>query len=194
MTTKAITILGVFATAALFSSCASGPGGMKGRSVAVSASKIRSESTASLNQLYSTNSKARQLGEKAKGVLVFPEVTKGGFVAGGAFGRGALFQNGRVTEYYQATAASWGLQAGLQKYSSALMLMDDEAVASLHRSGGWSIGSAPTLVVVDEGVATSLSTATINKGTYAFIYGQKGLMGGLGLQGVKVTRIFPENP
>ena len=194
MKTNHIKILGGLIAALLLNSCSSGPGGTKGRSVSASASEIRGESTSALNRLYAENPKARQLGQTAKGVLVFPEVIKGGLMAGGAYGRGALIQNGRVTGYYQATGASWGLQAGLQKYSAALMLMDDGAMDSLNSSGGWSVGSAPTLVVVDKGVAKSLSTQSVRKGTYAFVYGQKGLMGGLGLQGVKVTKIFPANP
>jgi hypothetical protein len=31
----------------------------------------------------------------------------------------------------------------------------------------------------------------MNKGTYAFFFNQRGLMGGLGLQGSKITRINP---
>jgi len=53
------------------------------------------------------------------------------------------------------------------------------------------VGSAPTLVVVDEGISKSLSTNTIDKGTYAFFFNQRGLMAGLGLQGSKITRIEP---
>jgi lipid-binding SYLF domain-containing protein len=70
--------------------------------------------------------------------------------------------------------------------------MDNEAVRNVDRSGGWEIGSSPSLVVVDKGMATSLTTATINKGTYAFFFNQRGLMGGLGLQGSKITRIHPQ--
>ena len=72
-------------------------------------------------------------------------------------------------------------------------MMDDEAFHNLNRSGGWDIRSSPSLVVVDRGIATSLTTTTINKGTYAFFFNQRGLMAGLGLQGSKIIRIYPNH-
>lgn len=70
-------------------------------------------------------------------------------------------------------------------------MMDDAAFRDLNRSGGWEIGGSPSLVVVDKGMAASLTNATINRGIYAFFFNQRGLMGGLGLQGSKITRIQP---
>jgi lipid-binding SYLF domain-containing protein len=100
-------------------------------------------------------------------------------------------RNGGVSGFYQTTSASWGLQAGIQKFGYALFLMDDAAIRNLNRSGGWEIGGSPSLVIVDRGMAASLSTTTINSGTYAFFFDQRGLMAGLGLQGSKITRINP---
>ena len=126
---------------------------------------------------------------KAKGVLVFPEVTKGGFVVGGAWGDGALYERNKPTGYYRTIQASYGLQAGLQKYGYALFLMDDAALRNLNKSGGWELGSAPNITVVDTGAAISLSTTTLTKGTNVVFFDQKGLMAGLGIQGTKVTRL-----
>ncbi len=41
-------------------------------------------------------------------------------------------------------------------------------------------------------MAGNLSTTTINSGTYAFFFDQRGLMAGLGVQGTKITRIHPQ--
>ena len=110
---------------------------------------------------------------------------------GGQVGLGTLFfDNGRV-EYYQLTAGSYGLQAGIQQFGYALFLMDDEALRNVHRSGGWELGGSPGVVIVDKGISGTLSTTTIRSGTYAFTFNQKGLMAGLGLQGAKITRINP---
>ena len=123
---------------------------------------------------------------------MFPESTKGGFMVGGMGGNGALIRNdGSIREFYQTAGVSYGLQAGVQKYGYALFLMDSQAFANLNRTSGWEVGSSPSLVIVDEGMAASLSTATLDKGTYAFFFNQRGLMGGLGLQGSKITRIRP---
>jgi lipid-binding SYLF domain-containing protein len=193
-TMKSIAIVAGLGAALLMSSCASGPGGNKAVKAGVSAGELRGRSETALRKLYAHDSVARQLGRKAKGVLVFPEVVKGGLVAGGAYGNGTLFESGQVAGYYNTTMASYGLQLGLQKYSYALMLMDSGAMSALNRSGGWDIGSSPSIVVVDEGISGSLSTTTIQDGTYAFFFGQKGLMGGFSLEGSKITRIVPTYP
>jgi len=156
----------------------------------IQTAKVAADSRAALSSLYKQNPKARQLGSRAKGVLVFPEITKGGVMVGGMGGNGALLdQSGAIRDYYQTGGLSYGFQAGIQKYGYALFLMDNDSIANLNRTGGWEIGSAPSLVVVDRGVSASLSTTTIQKGTYAFFFDQRGLMGGLGLQGSKITRI-----
>jgi lipid-binding SYLF domain-containing protein len=69
--------------------------------------------------------------------------------------------------------------------------MNDASLNYLKKSGGWEVGTAPSLVVVDSAVAGSLSTTTLNKGIYVFFFNQKGLMGGLGLQGTKITEYTP---
>jgi lipid-binding SYLF domain-containing protein len=91
--------------------------------------------------------------------------------------------------YYNSVAASYGLQAGVQSFGYVLFFMTNSAVDYLNRSGGWEIGVGPSIVVVDEGVARSLTSTTLKSDVYAFIFDQKGLMAGIGLQGSKITRI-----
>jgi lipid-binding SYLF domain-containing protein len=70
-----------------------------------------------------------------------------------------------------------------------MFLMNDSAVSYLNSSDGWSVGVGPSIVVVDEGAAKSLTTSTMQSDVYAFIYGQQGLMAGLGVQGQKITKL-----
>lgn len=154
--------------------------------------QITSDSRAALNSLYAQNAAAKKLGKRASGVLVFPHILKGGFVFGAEGGNGALFnKSGATTGYYQTAGASWGLQAGVQKFGYALFLMSPSDVKNLDAVGGWDVGTSPSLVVADRGMATELTAKNIDKGTYAFFFDQKGLMGGLGLKGSKITRINP---
>lgn len=154
--------------------------------------QLAADSRSALTQLYAKNPAARKLGASAKGILVFPSITKGGFMVGGMGGNGALIRNdGTIRDFYQTAGLSYGLQAGIQEYGYALFLMDSDAFANINRAGGWEVGSSPSLVVVDSGMSASFSTTTINKSTYAFFFNQRGLMGGLGLQGSKITRIQP---
>ena len=159
--------------------------------LAASAADIDRKATAVLQKLYATTPKAKELAEKAKGILVFPSIVKGGFLIGGQYGDGALRVNGRTVSYYRSVAASYGLQAGVQKFGYVLIFMDDASLAYLDKSDGWEIGSGPSVVVVDKGTAKTLSSTTLQKGVYAFIFSQKGLMGGMGLQGSKITKITP---
>lgn len=173
------------------SNCANGPI-TNMNAAGVNPKQLAANSRKALNDLYSTNPGARRLGSSAKGILVFPEITKGGLMVGGMAGNGALIRNdGTIHDFYETAGVSYGLQAGIQKYGYALFLMDSAAFANLNRAGGWEIGSSPSLVIVDQGMAASLTNATINSGTYAFFFNQRGLMGGLGLQGSKITRIQP---
>jgi lipid-binding SYLF domain-containing protein len=180
------------ATFAFVPGCANGPI-TRVNSATASASRISEASRAALESLCGQNPGARALRQTAKGVLVFPSVVKGGFVLGAQGGNGAMIRDtGEISGFYQTAAASYGLQAGAQEFGYALFLMDDDAFRNIQRSGGWEIGGSPSLVIVDKGLATSLSNVTIHKGTYAFFFNQRGLMGGLGLQGSKITRIYPE--
>ena len=181
------------ATLAFVPGCATNDPVTNTNSANASASQISRDSRAALNSLCGQNQAARALRSKARGILVFPSIVKGGLIVGAQAGNGAMIRDtGEISGFYQTTGASYGLQAGIQKFGYALFLMDDEAFRELNRSGGWEIGSSPSLVIVDQGMATSLTTTTINKGTYAFFFNQRGLMGGLSLQGSKITRIHPQ--
>jgi len=70
--------------------------------------------------------------------------------------------------------------------------MNANALQQIDKAGGFDIGVGPTVVVVDEGVAKSMTTTTMKDDIYAFIFGQKGLMAGLGIQGNKITKINPK--
>ena len=159
------------------------------RAEAASAAELNSDGKAALSRLYAQSPKAAQFGQKAYAILVFPKIVKAGLVIGGQGGEGVLFKRGRPAGYYKITAVSYGLQAGGQSFSYALFLMNDKALTYLRKSDGWAIGSGPSVVVVDKGAAMSTTSTTIAKDVYAFPFGQKGLMAGLGLEGSKISPI-----
>ena len=156
---------------------------------AASAAEINRNVKIALEKLYAKSSSAKTLGEKAKGILVFPGIIKAGFMVGGQFGEGALLRGGKTAAYYNTLSASYGLQIGVQKYGYALFFMSDSAMSWLDRSDGWEIGTGPSIVVMDTGAASSATTTSLQSEIYAFFFDQKGLMGGLGLQGTKVSKI-----
>ena len=158
---------------------------------AASASAIDRSVDSALARLFREVPGAKSLARDAKAILVFPSVTKGGLMVGGQYGEGALRKGGKTVGYYKTTAVSYGLQAGVQRFGYALYFMTDAAVGHLDQSDGWEIGAGPSVVVLDEGMAKTLTTTSARSDVYAFIFSQKGLMAGLGLQGSKITRIQP---
>lgn len=151
--------------------------------------EIVADANAALQSLYSSEPAAKAIGEKAKAVLVFPSIVKAGFIVGAQYGEGVLFENGKFVAHYNSVAGSYGLQAGVQKFGYALFLMNDKALEYLNKSDGWELGVGPSIVIVDKGKAKSLTTTTLKDDVYAFIFDQKGLMAGLGIQGSKITRL-----
>ena len=156
------------------------------------AAKLASESQAALQQLYANVPLAKELGKKATAILVFAKVTKAGLGIGGQYGEGTLLKGGAATAYYKTTGASFGLQAGGQNYGYAMFFMNPGAVAGLDAAKGFEVGVGPSIVVVDEGMGKSSTTQTLKSDVYAFIFSQKGIMAGLGIQGNKITKITPK--
>jgi len=83
------------------------------------------------------------------------------------------------------------LQAGIQSFGYAWFFIKEEALEYLNKSKGWEIGVGPSLVVVDTGFASALTSTTATDDIYAFYFDQKGLMAGIGLEGAKITQINP---
>ena len=156
---------------------------------AAAKSDIDKSADAALKTLYSSAPTAKALGAKAKGILVFPNIVKAGFIVGGQSGDGALIKNGKKVGYYNASAVSVGLQAGAQSFGFAIFFMSDAAMDAFEKSHGFEIGVGPSVVVVDAGAAKDINTLTAQSDVYAFVFGQKGLMAGVGLQGTKITKI-----
>jgi lipid-binding SYLF domain-containing protein len=157
--------------------------------VAATAAEIDRDAAAALNRLYDQEPKAKELGAIAKGIMVFPKIYKAGFIGGAHFGEGTLLVKGKSVGYYNSVEGSYGLQAGVQRYSYVLFIMKDSVLDDFQNSNGFELGVGPSIVVVDAGVARTLTNTTIKDDIYAFIFGQKGLMAGLGVKGSKLTKI-----
>lgn len=165
---------------------------LSGDARAASARALTTDAKRALAALYGVQPKTRELTRRAKAVLVFPRIVKAGFLLGGLSGDGALLAQGRATRFYNISAASFGLQAGVERFAYALFLMNDKAMAYLDHSDGWAIGTSPNIVIADKGFARSANTTTLRDDVYAFPFELKGLMAGVGLEGSKITRIHPD--
>lgn len=156
---------------------------------AASPEALEQSSRQALLTLVKENPAADALNDKAAAVLVFPKVTKAGLIVGGQFGEGVLWRDGRAVGFYNTAGASVGFQAGAQEFGYALFFMTEAAVKALDTAQGFEVGVGPSIVLVDKGMAASRTTTTMQDDIYAFIFGQRGLMAGLGIQGNKITKI-----
>jgi lipid-binding SYLF domain-containing protein len=156
---------------------------------AASKSELESSSKSALNTLVAQNPGAKALNAKAVAVLVFPTVTKAGLGIGGQYGEGVLWRKGKAAGYYNTGGASYGLQAGAQQYGYAMFFMNQRALDSLGKTKGFEVGVGPSVVVVDSGMAKNVTSGTLTEDIYAFVFSQKGLMAGVGIQGNKITQI-----
>jgi lipid-binding SYLF domain-containing protein len=182
-------IAGVLACAALI--CAARPTAAQDKGK-TEAAELAGAAKAALRQLYASVPLAKTLGPKAHAILVFPKVTKAGLGIGGQYGEGALLKGGTAIAYYKTTGASFGLQAGGQQYGYAMLFMNAKALGQLDNANGFEVGVGPSVVLVDEGMAKTTTTSTLKDDIYAFVFGQKGLMAGLGIQGNKISKITPK--
>ena len=158
-----------------------------------SRSQLETESAQALDHLYQSTPGASALAKQAVAVLVFPSIVEGGFIFGGAYGDGVLYEGGAISGYYNSASASFGFLAGLNKFGYALFFMSQDDLKYLKASEGWELGVTPNLTLVDQGVAASFSSTTARKGVYAFFFQQRGLMADVSFKGTKITKIDQQN-
>ena len=155
---------------------------------AATKSVINTRVDAALNTFYAQGSNHRQLANKAAAVLVFPRVTKAGVGVGGEYGEGALEVNGATVGYYKVTGASVGATLGAEHRSEVILFMTDAAREKFMKSNGWTVGADTNLAVV-KGVGGEADTETLQHPVVAFVFGEKGLIADVSLEGEKVTKL-----
>jgi len=162
---------------------------------AADAATINARIKVALDRLWNEVPSARDLASRAKGMLVMPEVVKGGFIVGGAYGEGALRLNDPVQGYeknggyYSVGAASVGLQIGVQSTSHVLFFMTDEALAKFRRADGWEIGADAEVTFPDKGLNAGIDTTSFEKPVIGIVFAEDGLLVGVSLEGAKYSPI-----
>jgi lipid-binding SYLF domain-containing protein len=125
----------------------------------------------------------------AKGVLVFPSVLKAGIGVGGEYGEGALRIGGKSVDYYSTASASIGFQLGAQSKRIIVVFMQDAALKKFRASAGWEAGVDGSVALVELGAGGTIDTTNIKDPIIGFVFGNKGLMYNLTLEGSKYTKI-----
>lgn len=178
-------------TASVLAVAATGAFGVSGAAAADRA-KLTRRAREALHELESADPRSKLYAGKAKAVLIFPSILKGGLVFGAETGNGVLFEGGKAAGYYNLSGGSWGLQIGGQDFAYAIFFMTEDSLDYLKKSAGWAVGTGPSITVINKGAAASADTTTLANEVYAFPFNGKGLMADLTLQGTKITRIHPK--
>jgi lipid-binding SYLF domain-containing protein len=125
----------------------------------------------------------------AAGLLVFPRVVKGGFVVGYERGDGALRVGGKTVDYYRTQGPSFGAQLGLQAKTVVIAFMTNESLQKFRDSSGWKVGVDGSVALIDMGAGKTIDTANIKDPVVGFVFGSKGLMYNLTLEGTKFSKL-----
>ena len=156
----------------------------------------KSEIDASVNvalKKFSTSVKGSDAFLKAaKGMLVVPRIKQAGFIVGGKYGNGALKTGQNTVGYYNLAAGSVGLQAGVQEFNVLLCFMDEDALKKFRTSDGWQAGIDGQVTLINVGAGGSIDTTKTKEPIVGFVFGQKGLLAGVSLEGLKFTKTNPE--
>jgi len=156
---------------------------------AATAKKIDAKVDAALGRFLDEVKGAKEFLQSSKGVLAFAGVIKAGVGIGGEHGEGALRIGGKTVDYYSITSASIGLQFGAQKKDVILVFMDEQSLKKFRESSGWKAGVDGSVALIDIGAGKSIDSTNIKEPIVGFVFGQKGLMYNLTLEGSKISKL-----
>jgi lipid-binding SYLF domain-containing protein len=156
---------------------------------AASATEINIKANSALRAFKQEVAGGSQFLDKAKAVLIFPDVIKAGFGIGGEYGEGVLRAAGKTVAYYNTASASLGFQVGGQIKSVVIVFLEQQALANFRRSDGWKVGVDGSVAVIEWGLGEDINTLDIGDPVVGFVFNNKGLMYNLTIEGSKITQI-----
>ena len=120
--------------------------------------------------------------DKSAGYAIFPDVGKGGWIIGGSYGRGEVYEGGRKIGYADITGVSAGFQWGAQNFSEMLIFMRP-ADLDKFKGGEFTAGANVSAVAASAGAAAA---ADVQKGVIAVVDTKGGLMAEAAIGGQRI--------
>ncbi len=133
--------------AGLLISCSTAPSTREGQD------QLLQQATTAMREMTKENPEVEALSKKGYGYALFPEITKGGLVFGGGYGRGVVYEQGRHIGYADLTQGTFGLQAGGQTYSE-LIVFENKAALDRLKQGPLNFSADASAVILETGAAT----------------------------------------
>jgi lipid-binding SYLF domain-containing protein len=115
---------------------------------------LLTESVTALKRMSGEDPGVSALVKRGAGYAVFPTVTKGGLVVGGARGQGVLYERGRHTAYCDLTQATVGAQVGGQTFSE-LLVFESPAALDRFKAGQLAFAADASAVALTRGAAAA---------------------------------------
>jgi lipid-binding SYLF domain-containing protein len=134
--------------------------------------EVRDEAQAALQRMYNHDPSLRNVVANAYAYAIFPKVGKAGLIAGGAGGRGEVYQNGRLVGYATLSQASVGAQIGAQNFDE-LIVFKDPAAFDKFKTNEYTPAANATAVAVKSGAGTGTD---FKSGTATFVLPTSGAM------------------
>ena len=157
--------------------------------LAASAEKIDREANEALQVFKEQVDGSEVFLKQAAGYLIFPRVIKVGIGVGAETGEGALRVGGQTVAYYRTTSGSFGLQLGAQAKSIVIAFMTRKALEDFRNSEGWKVGVDGSVALIDIGAGKTIDSQNVSDPVVGFIFGSKGLMYNLTLEGTKFSKL-----
>ena len=168
-------IFASLAVFALFNGCQTAPKTDTARA------NIQDDAQAALNRFERSDNSLRDLLERSPGFVVFPSVGKGGFIVGGGYGKGVLYQNGRPVGYADISQASIGFQAGAEDFSE-LLVFHDAASLDRFKKGSYGMSADASAIALKPGAAAGVQ---VKQGVSVFTLMNSGVMAEAAVAGQK---------
>jgi len=130
------------------------------------------EAHTALKSMQNVDSGLASFMDRAYGYAIFPNVGKGGLVAGGAYGKGSVYEQGKFIGYADLRQGTVGLQAGGQNFSE-LIVFENKAALDAFTNNKFEFAANASAVALKPGVSKS---ANFDKGVAVFTHPKGGLM------------------
>lgn len=174
MKTINISLICFFAFGLIVCGCAVTPEKSKGKLV------LSIDSNDAVAVMKEKDSSIQKFFDKSYGYAVLPKVFKGAFIAGGAYGKGEVYEQNKMVGYCDMTQATLGFSFGGEFFREIVFFRDKEDLDKF-KSGQFTFSAQITGVALTAGAAAK---ADYKAGMAVFIAADSGLMvdGSLGGQ------------
>jgi lipid-binding SYLF domain-containing protein len=139
------------------------------------------DAQASLKRFERSDNSMQQVLDRSAGYAVFPDVGKGGFIVGGGYGKGVVYDHGQPVGYADISEVTAGFQAGGQSFSELIIFQDQDALNKF-KSGSYGLSAEASAIAIKPGAAAQ---ADFKKGVMVFTLTGSGLMAEAAVAGQK---------